>query len=294
MSDKKKGNNATSFALNFLVAGTLASISKTTIAPLERLSLLFLFQDEMIKAGRQSHPYSGISDCVSRVIKDEGLGSFWRGNLTNSLRYFRNQGLNFAFRDYFKNLLNFKEKETNGVIVNWFIGNLVIGGVSGIPSFILTSYIDHSRARVLHLKTEKFSKGLALPCFSTFFYYSIYFGMYDSLKPFLPQNLKDNFITIFSLGWITTISATLSSYPLSNYIQQKNTYERSLKYNEKAKLMKRNSSFQTFKIIVSNEGWHSLLRLPSTAFLTSTMLLRSFASAGILIGYDQIQFQIQM
>lgn len=45
----------------------------------------------------------------SRVIAEEGIGSLWRGNLANVIRYFPTQALNFAFKDYFKNLINFKK-----------------------------------------------------------------------------------------------------------------------------------------------------------------------------------------
>ena len=67
-------------------------------APIERIKLLIQNQDEMIKQGRLSEPYKGIGDCFSRVIKDEGFGSLWRGNTANVIRYFPTQALNFAFK----------------------------------------------------------------------------------------------------------------------------------------------------------------------------------------------------
>ena len=56
-----------------------------------------------------SHPPSPSLRLFSRVIAEEGFGSLWRGNLANVLRYFPTQALNFAFKDYFKNLINFKK-----------------------------------------------------------------------------------------------------------------------------------------------------------------------------------------
>lgn len=52
----------------------------------------------MIKQGRLSEPYKGIGDCFGRVIKEEGMGSLWRGNTANVIRYFPTQALNFAFK----------------------------------------------------------------------------------------------------------------------------------------------------------------------------------------------------
>ena len=80
-----------SFAIDFLMGGVSAAVSKTAAAPIERVKLLIQNQDEMIKAGRLSEPYKGISDCFSRTIKDEGFASLWRGNTANVIRYFPTQ-----------------------------------------------------------------------------------------------------------------------------------------------------------------------------------------------------------
>lgn len=46
-------------------------------------------------------------------------------------------------------------------------------------------------------------------------YRGIYFGFYDSLKPFvLVGMLKDNFLASFMLGWGVTTCAGLAAYPL--------------------------------------------------------------------------------
>lgn len=81
----------TNFALDFLMGGVSAAVSKTAAAPIERVKLLIQNQDEMIKAGRLSQPYKGIGDCFGRTIKDEGFGSLWRGNTANVIRYFPTQ-----------------------------------------------------------------------------------------------------------------------------------------------------------------------------------------------------------
>ncbi len=83
------------FAIDFLMGGVSAAVSKTAAAPIERVKLLVQNQDEMIKAGRLSEPYKGIGDCFSRTIKDEGFGSLWRGNTANVIRYFPTQVCHF-------------------------------------------------------------------------------------------------------------------------------------------------------------------------------------------------------
>ena len=85
----KKGPYA--FAVDFLMGGVSAAVSKTAVAPMERVKLLIQNQDEMIKAGRLQEPYKGITDCFKRTVQDEGFISLWRGNTANVIRYFPTQ-----------------------------------------------------------------------------------------------------------------------------------------------------------------------------------------------------------
>src|SRR5437763_5421235 len=94
-----QGKSSASFAIDFLMGGVSAAVSKTAAAPIERVKLLIQNQDEMLKTGRLSAPYKGISDCFSRTIKEEGVISLWRGNTANVIGYFPTQAWNFAFKD---------------------------------------------------------------------------------------------------------------------------------------------------------------------------------------------------
>uniref|UniRef100_A0A5B7AS37 ADP/ATP translocase n=1 Tax=Davidia involucrata TaxID=16924 RepID=A0A5B7AS37_DAVIN len=134
------------FAIDFLMGGVSAAVSKTAAAPIERVKLLIQNQDEMIKTGRLSEPYKGIGDCFKRTIKDEGFGSLWRGNTANVIRYFPTQALNFAFKDYFKRLFNFK-KDRDGYW-KWFAGNLASGGAAGASSLLFVYSLDYARTRL--------------------------------------------------------------------------------------------------------------------------------------------------
>lgn len=79
---------ASAFLVDFLMGGVSAAVSKTAAAPIERVKLLIQNQDEMLKSGRLSEPYKGISDCFGRTMKDEGVIALWRGNTANVIRYF--------------------------------------------------------------------------------------------------------------------------------------------------------------------------------------------------------------
>ncbi|KAK6250110.1 hypothetical protein SCA6_004115 [Theobroma cacao] len=87
-------NKSEKFSMDFVMAGMAAIVSKSTAAPIERVKLLLQNQGEMIKRGQLHQPYNGVGDCFKRVLRDEGLFSFWRGNQANVIRYFPTQ---FAF-----------------------------------------------------------------------------------------------------------------------------------------------------------------------------------------------------
>ncbi|XVF31641.1 hypothetical protein REPUB_Repub17cG0008800 [Reevesia pubescens] len=133
----------TGFAIDFLIGGVSAAVSKTTAAPIERVKLLIQNQDEMIKSGRLSEPYKGIGDCFKRTIKDEGFVSLSRGNTANVIRYFPTQALNFAFKDYFKRLFNFK-KDRDGYW-KWFARNMASGGAAGASSLLFVYSLAYAR-----------------------------------------------------------------------------------------------------------------------------------------------------
>ena len=59
------------------------------------------------------------------------MAAFWRGNNANIIRYFPTQALNFAFKDYFKQLFNFKKSESYW---KWAAGNLAAGASAGASS----------------------------------------------------------------------------------------------------------------------------------------------------------------
>jgi len=82
--------NQLSFNETFAISGTAAIIAKTTAAPMERIKLLMQNQDKLIKQNRLDRQYSGIIDCSTHTLRNEGLLSFWRGKfMSNYLKYYR-------------------------------------------------------------------------------------------------------------------------------------------------------------------------------------------------------------
>jgi len=295
----KAGAGAMGFALDFMMGGVSAAVSKTAAAPIERVKLLIQNQDEMLKSGRLAMPYKGIGDCFRRVISEEGFPQLWRGNLANVLRYFPTQALNFAFKDTFKRMFGFN-KDKDGYW-KWFGGNLASGGLAGAASLTMVYSLDYARTRLANdnkaakkggerqfngmidvyrktLATDGVAglyRGFNISCVGIIVYRGLYFGMYDSLKPLLPGNLKDNFLANFFLGWGITIGAGLASYPID-------TIRRRMMMTS-GEAVKYKSSMAAFNQIVKNEGAASLFKG------AGANILRAVAGAGVLAGYDQLQ-----
>ncbi|KAF9137359.1 ADP/ATP carrier protein [Linnemannia hyalina] len=294
----KKQKDAKAFAADFLMGGVSAAVSKTAAAPIERIKLLLQNQDEMLKTGRLSHPYKGISDCFKRVIADEGIKPLWRGNTANVIRYFPTQALNFAFKDYFKAMFNFK-KERDGY-GKWFAGNIASGGAAGACSLLFVYSLDYARTRLANdakgknggsrqfnglidvykktIATDGVAglyRGFPLSAFGIIIYRGLYFGLYDSVKPLLPEKLQGSFLASFILGFGVTNLAGLASYPVD-------TVRRRMMMTS-GEAVKYSSSFDAFKQIVSKEGYKSLFKG------AGANVLRAIAGAGVLSGYDQLQ-----
>ncbi len=57
-------------------------------------------------------------------------------------------------------------------------------------------------------------RGFVISCVGIVIYRGLYFGVFDSVKPMLPANVKDNLFVTFLLGWGVTVGAGLASYPI--------------------------------------------------------------------------------
>lgn len=302
MSAPAAKKNESSFVVDFLMGGVSAAVSKTVAAPIERVKLLIQNQDEMIKSGRLSEPYKGIGDCFSRVIKEEGTGSLWRGNTANVIRYFPTQALNFAFKDYFKRMFGYKQDKDG--YWKWFAGNLASGGMAGASSLLFVYSLDYARTRLandnksakkggsrqfnglvdVYRKTlasdgiAGLYRGFVISCVGIIVYRGLYFGLYDSVKPILPKDLRQNFFANFAVGFVVTNAAGLASYPID-------TVRRRMMMTS-GEAVKYSSSLQALSSIMKNEGVKSLFKG------AGANILRAIAGAGAISGYDQIQLLV--
>ncbi|XP_043248679.1 ADP,ATP carrier protein-like [Colletes gigas] len=222
-----------SFLVDFLAGGISAAVSKTAVAPLERVKLLLQVQATS-KQIRPEQRYKGMMDAFIRIPKETGFISFWRGNLANVIRYFPTQALNFAFKDKFKIL--FLEGVPKDAFWKQFAGNLASGGAAGATSLLFVYPLDFARTRlaadigkadkrefkglgdclVKIFKTDGFFglyRGFNVSVQGIIIYRAAYFGLYDTSKSMLPDPKNTPLYITFLIAQVVTTVAGIISYP---------------------------------------------------------------------------------
>lgn len=228
----KNSNKESNFVYDFILAGIAASIGKTATAPLERVKLLLQNQHSIKVIDK---PYTGIFDCITRLLKSEGFFSLWRGNLANVFRYFPNQAMNFALKDSIKK--NFAVYDPKTHFWKFAAANFLSGGLASSISLIFCHPIDLARTRLaLDNKNQagvrRFSgsydclnkiyraegiqgvyKGIVISVVGIFTFRAVYFGAYDTLKgSFIKKDT--NFFVKWAMAQLITVCSSGLFYPL--------------------------------------------------------------------------------
>jgi len=293
-----KKNTSLSFIENFALSGSAAIISKTAAAPIERVKLMVQNQDEMLKSGRLTTPYKGVLDCGGRILKEEGVLPFWRGNLANCLRYFPTQALNFAFKDKIK--AQFKLSKADSAPVK-FGKNIASGGLAGAMSLCFVYSLDYARTRLANdtksvkkgggerqfnglldvykktIATDGVAglyRGFVISCVGIVVYRGFYFGLYDTIKP-IALGEDASLLASFILGYGVTVSAGLASYPID-------TIRRRMMMTS-GEAVKYSGSLDCTMQVLKQEGAMSFFKG------AGANILRGMAGAGVLAGFDKIK-----
>jgi solute carrier family 25 (adenine nucleotide translocator) protein 4/5/6/31 len=295
-SEVKTGN----FMLDFVLGGVSAAISKTAVAPIERIKLLLQTQDANAKITADKK-YKGIVDCLVRVPKEEGVSAFWRGNLANVIRYFPTQALNFAFKDTYKKIFCPFNPKTD--FWKFFFGNLASGGAAGATSLMVVYPLDFARTRLAAdvgkgAAERQFSglvdcltkihksdglkglyQGFGVSVLGIIIYRACYFGGYDTLKRVLFVNegaQKTSILFKFLIAQIVTGVSGLVSYPLD-------TVRRRLMMQSGRKDVMYTGTFDCFRKVYHKEGGRAFFK---GAF---SNILRGMGASLVLVLYDEMQ-----
>ena len=289
------------FLVDFLVGGISAAVSKTVVAPIERVKLLLQVQDANPNMAADQK-YNGLGDCFSRVMKEQGLGAFWRGNLANVIRYFPTQALNFACKDKYKEIFNPYNPKTQPF--QFFLGNMASGGAAGATSLTVVYPLDFGRTRLAAdvgsgadreftglvdcLKKcaakdgiQGLYRGFGISVVGIIAYRASYFGLFDTGKVLLFEDMKKaNIFAVWGFAQVVTVVAGIASYPLD-------TVRRRLMMTAGQENPKYKGTMHCFKTIAAEEG--------PKAFFKGCLsnVIRGTGGALVLVFYDKIQAYLQ-
>jgi solute carrier family 25 (adenine nucleotide translocator) protein 4/5/6/31 len=144
---KQEKSKAQQLATDLIIGGAIGAISKTIMAPVERVKLLLQTMDSNpdIVSGKVER-YKGIGDCFKRVSSEQGAAAFWRGNLVNCLRYAPQQGSALAFNDFLGDVFPKYDAKTH--FWQSFVVKLGSGGLAGAVANTICYPFDYARTRL--------------------------------------------------------------------------------------------------------------------------------------------------
>lgn len=299
-TSEKKKKGVAGFLKDLAAGGVAGGISKTVVAPIERVKLLLQTQDASDQIEKDKR-YKGIMDAFRRIPKEQGMTSLWRGNTANVIRYFPTQALNFAFKDKYKMLFVRPQEEVG--FLTFFLGNLASGGAAGATSLLFVYPLDFARTRLAAdvgrdaatrqfngltdcvVKTYKSGglsslyQGFGVSVQGIIVYRAAFFGGFDTAKSAL---LKDPKNAPWWQSWIiaqfvTTVSGIIS-YPFDT-VRRRLMMQSGKPRSEW--LYK--GTLDAWSAIAKNEG--------SAAFFkgAGSNVIRGTGGALVLVLYDEIQ-----
>jgi len=288
---------AINFSKDLLAGGVSAAVSKTAVAPIERVKLLLQVQasSTQIAADKQ---YKGIVDAFRRIPAEQGMVSFWRGNMSNVIRYFPTQALNFAFKDRYKQIFQRYDAKTD--FWKFFAGNLASGGAAGATSLLFVYPLDFARTRMavdVGVGKNRQFTGLG-NCLATIYradgfrglyqgfnvsvagiivYRAAYFGGFDTAKSMLLADPKKaTFLQNWAIAQVVTTCAGIISYPFD-------TIRRRMMMQAGRGEILYTGSFDCARKLYAKEGMNVFFK---GAF---SNILRGTGGALVLAFYDEIQ-----
>jgi solute carrier family 25 (adenine nucleotide translocator) protein 4/5/6/31 len=288
------------FAKDFIAGGVAAAISKTSVAPIERVKLLLQVQHAS-KQMAKDQQYKGMVDCFVRIPREQGFLSFWRGNFANVIRYFPTQALNFAFKDKYKQIF-LGGVDKNKQFWRYFAGNLASGGAAGATSLCFVYPLDYARTRLAadigkgpadrefaglgNCITKTFKsdglmglyRGFSVSVQGIIIYRAAYFGFFDTAKGMLPDPKNTHILISWAIAQTVTTIAGIMSYPLDTVRRRM-----MMQSGRKGKEIMYANTMDCWRKIAKQEGIGAFFK---GAF---SNVLRGTGGALVLVLYDEIK-----
>lgn len=287
------GKSKSNFWADFFLGGVSGAIAKTVSAPLERVKLLLQTQDSNEKL--RNNKYKGFVDCSVRVLREEGVLAFWKGNMANIIRYFPTTAFNFAFKDSINRRFNNYDPKLQPR--EFMLASVLAGGLAGMGSTLFVYPLDFARTRMgvdvgkkgatqfnglLHCLTSicrsdgirGVYQGVGISLFSIFCYRGLYFGLWDIGKTYIKDYEKRPLWLKFLVAQVITTGSETINYPLD-------TVRRRLMMNAGLEVPIYRNTWVCIKDIYQKEGVNGYFKgCMSNA-------IRSLSSSLVLVLYDE-------
>ena len=229
MSEKTSKSNEGD-AWKTLTAGGIAGIvSRTAVSPLERLKILY--QVQHVTGHDKQVKYTTQYQSLKRILREEGIRGFFRGNGANCIRVFPYTGVQFlSMSEYSKAWKAFTGRKSLSAWEKQFVG-----GFSGVTSVLVTYPLDMVRGRLTAqggaveavqykglmdgcqqiLRSEGVRglyAGISPTLIGIYPYVALNYTTYETLKEYAPYG--DTFTWRIFAGSIAGTTGQTVSYPL--------------------------------------------------------------------------------
>ena len=145
-SDSKTQSKSTTSLVKFVSGGVAGIVAKTTVAPADRVKILFQVHTS------KKFTLANMSREIGSIVQQDGITALWRGNFASVLRVFPYAGIQFfsfdAYSSVFRNTRPKREKVV--VPTYWRLQGerLISGAMAGATSVAVTYPLDLIRARM--------------------------------------------------------------------------------------------------------------------------------------------------
>ncbi|CAL9211158.1 unnamed protein product [Musa hybrid cultivar] len=260
-----------------LVAGGVAGgVSKTAVAPLERVKILF-------QTRRAEFHSVGLLGSFRKILQTEGLLGFYRGNGASVARIVPYAALHFMAYEQYRRwiILGFPNIGKGPVL------DLISGSIAGGTAVIFTYPLDLVRTKLAYqvvgssrlknrgpyhsseqvyqgildciLKMYRKSglrglyRGVGPSLYGIFPYSGLKFYFYEELKMHVPEEHKKDVVVKLACGSVAGLLGQTITYPLDVVRRQMQVQALSTSNNEVGK-----GTFETLVMIIRTQGWKQL------------------------------------
>jgi len=287
---------------DLVIGGSIGAVSKTIMAPVERVKLLMQTQDSNpdVLSGKIKR-YSSIADCFRRVSSEQGAKAFWRGNLVNCLRYAPQQGSALAFNDFMNTL--FPNYDSRKDFWKSFGSKIFSGGLAGALANTICYPFDFARTRLasdLNAGGGKFKgitdcivttvkqqgitglyTGWAVTCMGAFVYRAGQLGFFKQIQDLNPYQKDKGTIGVVS----SFVAVTVARSSVMPFNYPFDTVRRRMMLQSEKPLAERTykGSWDCFKKIAAKEGVKGMYKgmVPE--------LFRGVGGSLVVVAYERIK-----